>query len=146
MLAKQMILAELTEGALQIKNLHWCTLNSYIDPPEGVRVVSSFLYYIHYLASDDQEKSLVDLNRLKDISFNEVKKSMFHQNFYKFLMKYDLLCKDTLPRLSFNHMKKIVNLWKSETDRLNLTIAQHNTQMLIPVWLTVDNIVMAMYN
>ena len=91
-----MIIAELTKNQIEIKNTHWCILNSYIDPPEGVTLVTRFLYYIHYLCADDENRNYADLLRLNNITFFEMKKSMLLQNFYRSNMKIliDYLKKD----------------------------------------------------
>jgi hypothetical protein len=69
---------------------------------------------------------------------------MLLPNFYKFLVKYDLFVDDILPKLSDDHMEKIVGFWKVESSRQTYVASQNNCVSVSGVWITSANVITGM--
>lgn len=91
----------------------------------------------------DEENGFVEIARISNISYKELKKYMLMPNIYKFFAKYDLFLDDILPRLSEEHMLRMLEYWKAISSRMTIVSAKTNSSAIVPIWLTVENIVMA---
>jgi hypothetical protein len=58
--ARQLIVKELKSNYPAICALDWTDLNSMARPPAGVGLVTSWLYYLVYLAKDDEASEYFD--------------------------------------------------------------------------------------
>lgn len=142
--ARGLIVKELKSKYPAMCALDWTELNSMSKPPVGVGLVTSWLYYLVYLAKDDEANEYYDLNRLATIPYKEIKKVMLLPNYYKFLIKYDLFVDDILPKLSDDHMSKIVEFWKIESSRQTFLASRNNSVSVTGVWITSANVVTGM--
>ena len=142
--ARHLIIKNLKANFPSLELVDWTMLNSMPHPPEGVKIVTGWLYYLIYLANGDEANEYNDLNRVSCISYKEIKKFMLLPNFYRFLNKYDLFIDDVFPKLSDDQMEKIVEYWKVESSRMTFLSTKFNSRSAAGCWITIANIITAM--
>ena len=95
------------------------------------------------MTQNDQENGFLEITRINEMTYKELKKYMLMPNIYKFFAKYDLFLDDVLPKLSEEQMIRILEYWGSISSRMTLRSAKTNSSAAVPVWLTVENIIYA---